>query len=99
MAYQAPLSMGFSRQEHRRGLPFSSPINGVITFKNCKSPYCTPIIFNIVYQQYFNFLKKKKVQKGNMHLLCKKGGERISIFTNSGGNSLVILQNLTAQPK
>ena len=40
-----------------------------ITFKNCKSPYCTPIIYNIVYQQYFNFLKKKKVQKGNMHLL------------------------------
>jgi len=72
MAYQAPLSMGFSRQEHRSGLPFSSPINGVITFKNCKSPYCTPIIFNIVYQQYFNFLKKKKVQKSDMHLLCKK---------------------------
>ena len=25
VAYQGPLSMGFSRQEHRRGLPFPSP--------------------------------------------------------------------------
>ena len=25
VAYQAPLSMGFSRQEHRSGLPFPSP--------------------------------------------------------------------------
>ena len=25
-AYQAPLSMGFSRQEHWRGLPFPSPM-------------------------------------------------------------------------
>ena len=25
VAYQAPLSMGFSRQQYRRGLPFPSP--------------------------------------------------------------------------
>ena len=25
VAHQAPLSMGFSRQEHRSGLPFPSP--------------------------------------------------------------------------
>ena len=26
VAYQAPLSMGFSRQEHWSGLPFPSPV-------------------------------------------------------------------------
>ena len=26
-AHQAPLSLGFSRQEHRRGLPFPSPVH------------------------------------------------------------------------
>ena len=28
VAYQAPLSMGFSRQEYWSGLPFPSPLNG-----------------------------------------------------------------------
>ena len=33
LAYQAPPSMGFSRQEYRSGVPFSSPINGLEQFK------------------------------------------------------------------
>ena len=27
VAHQAPLSLGFSRQEHRSGLPFPSPVH------------------------------------------------------------------------
>ena len=30
-AHQAPLSLGFSRQEHWSGLPFPSPITGIVS--------------------------------------------------------------------
>ena len=33
LAYQAPPSMGFSRQEYWSGVPFTSPINGLEQFK------------------------------------------------------------------
>ena len=33
VAYQAPLSMGFSRQEYWNGLPFPSPFEEVIKVK------------------------------------------------------------------
>ena len=32
-AYQAPLSMGFSRQEYWSGVPLPSPINGLHLYK------------------------------------------------------------------
>ena len=35
-AYQAPLSMGFSRQEYWSGGPLPSPYNGIL-FNNCCS--------------------------------------------------------------
>ena len=35
-AYQAPLSMGFSRQEYWNGLPLPSPINMTSTLQNCE---------------------------------------------------------------
>ena len=34
-AYQAPPSMGFSRQEHWRGLPLPSPVDSLFSLKTC----------------------------------------------------------------
>ena len=36
-AHQAPLSLGFSRQEHRSGLPFPSPMHGSEKWKWSRS--------------------------------------------------------------
>ena len=44
VARQAPLSMGFSRQEYWSGLPF---------------PSTTPVTYNIVHQLYVNKIKNK----------------------------------------
>ena len=38
VAYQAPLSMGFSRQEHWSGFPFPSPGDLPDSGIECKSP-------------------------------------------------------------
>ena len=50
VAYQAPLSMGFSRQEYWSGLPFSSsgdlPNPGI----KCWSPACTQILYCLNHQ-------------------------------------------------
>ena len=46
-AYQAPLSMGFSRQEYWSGLPLPSPLKATLSYKCFKIlPYPT---FNIIF--------------------------------------------------
>ena len=55
-AHQAPLSLGFSRQEHWSGLPFPSPFFniGIYNYKFLSDHcfYCTPwVVF------FFNFFK------------------------------------------
>ena len=47
IAYQAPLSMGFSRQEHWSGLPFPSPGDLPDPGIEPGSPACTPLIHGI----------------------------------------------------
>ena len=41
-AYQAPLSLGFSRQEYESGLPFPSPMNESEKWKWSRSAVLTP---------------------------------------------------------
>ena len=42
---------------------FRSNYKWSITFKNCESPWCTPVTYNIVHQLYLNkILKIKNVQ-------------------------------------
>ena len=50
-AHQAPLSLGFSRQEHWSGLPFPSPscVHRFIEF--CKQPLWVPVTLILVNQQ------------------------------------------------
>ena len=47
VAYQAPLSMGFSRQEYWSGLPFPSPGNLPDPGIEPRSPACTPLISHV----------------------------------------------------
>ena len=37
-AHQAPLSLGFSRQEHWSGLPFPSPMRESVVAQSCPTP-------------------------------------------------------------
>ena len=46
-AYQAPLSVGFSRQEYWSGLPLPSPINGLQTPQKQESHVlCSPLYYS-----------------------------------------------------
>ena len=67
-AYQAPLSMGFSRQEYWSGVPLPSPIDMLSTPKENKSPACTfqstpEIICSFVYHTLRRTLTKPKVSR------------------------------------
>ena len=44
-AYQAPPSMGFSRQEYWSGVPLPSPISKKVSAKE-SSNYCTPVLIS-----------------------------------------------------
>ena len=49
-AHQAPLSLGFSRQEHWSGLPFPSPLHSIVVFnfkdllKNSRKIYTMEVL-------------------------------------------------------
>ena len=70
-AHQAPLSLGFSRQEHWSGLPFPSSVRVTFhphAFQRPSPAYCVPLSwprklmlswqhqFIIIHRPYFNFL-------------------------------------------
>ena len=48
-AYQAPLSMGFSRQENWSGVPLPSPSNVIIPCKYCKRGIFNRSLYNIFF--------------------------------------------------
>ena len=50
VACQAPLSMGFSRQEYWRGLPFLSPEDLLDSGSNPGFLHCRQILYQLSYQ-------------------------------------------------
>ena len=47
VAYQAPPSMGFSRQEYWSGVPSPSPFNSILNFNNCSESLSCREVFLI----------------------------------------------------
>ena len=65
-AYQAPLSMGFSRQEYWSGMPLPSPKGRVILFKRAQiyiwSLLCLQTVESVSLLALAEFLLKEKLQ-------------------------------------
>ena len=81
VARQAPLSMGFSRQEYWRGLPFSSPRDladpGIKTASHMSSAltdgfFTTSATWEAQHSQINKYFKKKMVLWSQM--TCSVGG-------------------------
>ena len=59
VVYQAPLSMGFSRQEYWSGLPFPSPGELPTQGWNLGLPLCSQILYRLSHQGTIPALAKK----------------------------------------
>ena len=59
VAYQAPLSMGFSRQEYWSGLPFPSPGDLPNPGIEPRSPACKHILYLLSHQGKFITVTQK----------------------------------------
>ena len=72
-AHQAPLSLGFSRQEHWSGLPFPSPFYNPRVLYNLLSPVCALTSFPIFllycfYSSHIGCLAVTQICRPSLHL-------------------------------
>ena len=88
-AHQAPQSLGFSRQEHRSGLPFPSPMHESEVAQSCLTPSnpmdCSlqaPLSMGFSRQEYWSGVPLPSPLHLLIHSLTLKGSKRT--YCNTG---------------
>jgi len=73
--HQAPLSMGFSRQEYWSGLPFPSPGNFPTQGSNPGLPHCRQTLYRLSHEGSHNYTVEVTNRSKGLDLLDKMPDE------------------------
>ena len=98
-AHQAPLSLGFSRQDHWSGLPFPSPMHESEKWKWTSSVHQAPPSMGFSRQEYWSGVPSPSLMKELGHVILTCSFLSFVELTENNFKVLIVLERIMRKHK